>query len=158
MAIKHCTSFSLVFLATATILLAGQAHGIRHINLCRRADYPKLCRLVVRGQVNPYVAMASAINQLIIATYKAEGLATRSGSKDCRASYGDAISNLKTSLVNLRSHDKASLEINLAAALTDYVDCDDGLEDFGGRTPLGRTNGKLHRMASNSLYLASLTR
>lgn len=158
MAIKHF-SFSLVFLATATILLFGQSYGLR-VNLCRRADYRALCYSVVKGLRNPNVATAAAIHRMISDTAGARKLAARLGRSDdldvCKESYGDAVSNLKTCLVNLRRHDKASLKINLSAALSAYQDCNDALVDFGKYSRLSKTNTVLRRMASNGLYLASL--
>lgn len=161
MAIKHFTSLSLVILVLATTLLAGQAQargGFRG-NLCRRADYPVVCRAAVKGQNNPYAAMSSAIRQLIAQTNRARNLAARLGRSEagevCRESYADAIGDLQTCSVNLRRHDKPGLNINLSAVLSAFGDCDDALSDYG-RSPLRRTNQALHKMASNGLYLASL--
>lgn len=159
MAIKHVASLSLVILALATTLLAGQAEargGLRG-NLCSRADYPVICRSAVKRLSNPYAAMSSAIRQLIAETNKAKRLAARSGSAGevCRESYADAIGDLQTCSVNLRRHDKPGLKINLSAALSAFGDCDDALSDYG-RSPLSRTNDILHKMASNGLYLATL--
>lgn len=98
MAIKRF-SFSLVFLATATILLFGQSYGLR-VNLCRRADDGALCYSVVKGLRNPNVATAAAIHRMISDTTGARKLAARLGRSDdldvCKESYRDAVSNLKT--------------------------------------------------------------
>ncbi|KAG6650822.1 hypothetical protein I3843_06G064200 [Carya illinoinensis] len=161
MAIKHFASLSLVILALATTLLAGQAEARRGLggNLCRRANYPAICRSAVKGLRNPYAAMSSAIRQLIAQTNRAKRLAAklgRSGAGEvCRESYADAIGDLRTCSVNLRRHDKPGLNINLSAALSAFGDCDDALSDYG-RSPLSRKNQALHKMASNGLYLATL--
>ncbi|XP_018860127.1 pectinesterase inhibitor-like [Juglans regia] len=161
MAIKHFASLSLVILALATTLLAGQAEARGGLggNLCRRADYPVICRSAVKRLSNPYAAMSSAIRQLIDETNKAKRLAAKLGSSGagdvCRESYSDAIGNLQTCSVNLRRHDKSGLRINLSAALSAFGDCDDALSDYG-RSPLSKTNQALNKMASNGLYLATL--
>ena len=145
----------LVFLATATLLLAGQARGV---NLCSKANFPAVCHAAVKNLKDPHSATRSAINLLIFKTAKAKVLARRFRSSDCNEIYDDAVYNLFTCLENLKGHDKASLNINLSAALSDYEQCDDTFADFSRHSPLVRTNKLLKRMASNGLYLASLTR
>ena len=145
----------LVFLATATLLLAGQARGV---NLCGKANFPAVCHAAVKNLKDPHSATRSAINLLIFKTAKAKVLARRFRSSDCNEIYDDAVYNLFTCLENLKGHDKASLNINLSAALSDFEQCDDTFADFSRHSPLVRTNKLLKRMASNGLYLASLTR
>lgn len=175
MAIKHYTSFSLVFLATTTVLLADRthAHGLLrggHIrghglrigkhDLCQKADFKPLCRAVVKGLTDPRAALGSAIHQLIIQSRRAMRLADKHGKSEyvdvCKESFDDAITSLGTSLKNLKKHDKASLDINLSAALSDYVTCDDAFSESGMGNPLGKIDARMRRMASNCLYLSSL--
>lgn len=173
MAIKHYISFSLVFLATTTFLLAGNTHGhglllhghahglrIGKRDLCRKADYKPLCRSIVRGQSDPRAAVGSAIYQLIFQSRQAMRLADRLGkspyAKSCKENFDDAIYNLNTCLQNLRKRDKASLNINLSAALNDYVTCDDTFSESGRSNPLRKTDALLRHMASNCLYLSTL--
>jgi pectinesterase inhibitor-like protein len=165
MAIKHYTSFSLVFLATTTVLLVGRTHGHglrtgKH-DICQKADFKPLCRTVVKGLTDPRVALRSAIHQLIIQSRRAIRLADLHGKSDqymdvCKESFDDALTSLRTSLKNLKNHDRASLNINLSAALSDYVTCDDAFSESGMGNPLGKIDALMSRMASNCLYLSSL--
>ncbi|KAG6713989.1 hypothetical protein I3842_05G181000 [Carya illinoinensis] len=158
MAIKHCMiSFSLVFLATVTILLAGQACAK---NLCDKADYQPLCLSVIKGQTDAYSALESAITVLISQSHRAKSSAGKQGDSEnldvCKESFDDAISNLEKSLNNLKSHDMAGLNINLSAALTDFATCDDTFAESSETNPIGKTDTLLSHMASNCLYLSSL--
>ncbi|KAB1202710.1 hypothetical protein CJ030_MR7G024230 [Morella rubra] len=164
MAMKHYTSFSLVFLATITGLLAGGADAGEHSDntkdLCHRADFQPLCRSVVKGLNEPHAALESAINQLISHSHRAKGLAGRHGKSQnvdvCKENFDDAIFNLKTSLKNLKTRDLDSLNTNLSAALSDYVTCDDAFTESSQNNPIGDTDTLLRHMASNCLYLSSL--
>ncbi|XP_041013171.1 pectinesterase inhibitor 12-like [Juglans microcarpa x Juglans regia] len=158
MAIEHCMiSFSLVFLATVTILLAGQA---RAQSLCDKADYQPLCLSVIKGQTDAHLALESAITVLISQSQRAKISAGKKGDSQnldvCKENFDDAISNLKTSLKNLKNGDMASLNINLSAALTDFVTCDDTFVESSETNPIGKTDTLLSHMASNCLYLSSL--
>lgn len=160
MAIKHCMiSFSLVFLATVTILLAGQAHA--H-SLCKKADYQPLCLSIVKGQTDAHSALESAITALISRSNRAKSSVDKQGKSenvdDCTESFDDAVSNLKKSLDNLKNRDMASLNINLSAALTDFATCDDTFSESSETNPIGNKNILLSHMASNCLYLSSLIR
>ncbi|PON44873.1 Pectinesterase inhibitor domain containing protein [Parasponia andersonii] len=158
----------------ATLLvLTGQAHGRRSLrsgrrsiggDICRRADYPAVCRAAVKGQTNPYSATQAAVKQLISSTAAAKKAASKAGGRAaqvlgvCRENYDDALSSLRTSLGNMRAHDKGSFNSYVSAALTDYVTCDDAFSEMGLRSPLQKTNTRLRQMASNALYLATMWR
>lgn len=132
------------------------------MDICKKSDYPGLCRSVVKGLKTPTVAIEAAIRQLMSETKQAMAVAQRQKSKPgmdvCYENYDDAYSNLETCLSNLKTHDKGSLNINLSAALTDYVTCDDAVAEVGGPSTLTRTNVMLREMASNCLYISSLIR
>lgn len=174
--INRSKSFSMVFLAIVTLLfLSGEAEGrglrVRRPrgrgaggDICRRADYPGLCRAVVRGQRSPYAASQATVKQLIAETIAAKKAAAKAAGKYrqvlgvCKENYGDALSSLRTSLGNMKAHDKGSFNSNLSAALTDYETCEDTFSEMGIRSPLARTNTRLRQMADNGLYLATMWR
>lgn len=172
MAFNRPKSFSMVFLAITTllILLADQAHGrglgSRRRNLggdiCRRSDYPAVCRSTVKGQTNPYAATQVAVKQLISASAAAKKVASKAGRSQvlgiCKENYDDALSSLKTSLGYMRTHDKGSFNSYVSAALTDFDTCDDAFSEMGLSSPLLKTNTRLRQMASNVLYLATMWR
>ncbi|CAK9312370.1 unnamed protein product [Citrullus colocynthis] len=158
-----CSCF-LVVAIMAGVLRRGEALSLNlnlSLDLCRSADYPALCRSVVKGRHNPSTAMESAIQQLMIETKQAMNVARRrkSSAMDvCIEVYDDAYANLETCLSSLKSQDKGTLNINLSAALTDYVTCDDAVAEVGLTSPVTRSNDLLRRMTSNCLYLSSLIR
>ncbi|XP_038886537.1 uncharacterized protein LOC120076712 [Benincasa hispida] len=151
-----------VAMMAVTLCSKGQAALISlnlSLDLCQRADFPALCRSVVKGIHDPSVAIESTIKQLMFQTKQAMNVARRrkSSAMDvCIEVYDDAYSNLETCLSSLQSHDKGTLNINLSAALTDYVTCDDAVAEIGLISPVTRTNDLMRRMASNCLYLSSL--
>lgn len=159
----------MVFLAMAILLfLAGEAQGRglrrRGGDVCGRADYPGLCRAVVKGQKNPYAATQATVKRLIAETVAAKKAAVKGAGKYkqvlgvCLENYGDALSSLKTSLSNMKSRDKGGFNSNLSAALTDYETCEDTFSEMGIRSPLANTNARLRHIADNGLYLATLWR
>jgi hypothetical protein len=158
MAFKHYTSFSLVFLATATILLAGHAHGTK--DLCQEADYKALCRAVVKGLSEPHAALKPAIHLLIIESRRAFELADKQGKSMnvpvCKQNFDDAIDNLQKCLKNLKNRDFPRLKINLSAALSDYMICDYAITVSAFNNPISKNTALLRHMASNCLYLSSL--
>jgi hypothetical protein len=164
MAIKHYISFSLVFLATTTVFLHGHAHSlcIGKCDLYRKANYKPLYRSIVRGRSDPRAALESAIYQLIFKSRRAMRLADRleksQYAKSYKENFDNAIYNLNTCLQNLKKCDKASLNINLSAALNDYVTCDDTFSESGRSNPFRKTDALLRHMASNYLYLSTLIR
>lgn len=172
MALNRSKSFSMVFLAimATLILLAGQAHGRRIRSrsrtaaggICGRADYPAICSAAVKGQKNPYAATQAAIKQLISSTAAAKKWAAKGRKSQelgvCNENYDNALSSLRTSLGNMKTHDKGSFNSYVSAALTDYGTCDDAFSEIGLSSPLLKTNTRLSQMASNILYLATLWR
>lgn len=166
MGLQKFLSFSLVFLALTTIFLSTQSEARGNVaGLCKRTDYPALCKSVLKTQRRGGVAAAtqSAIRATIYQTVQAKALATklsRSGGKRifqvCYEVYDDALSNLVTSMKNLKAKSRADLNINLSAALSDFVTCDDSFAEAGVTSPLARVNRRLNQLASNCLALASL--
>ncbi|KAG7029213.1 hypothetical protein SDJN02_07550, partial [Cucurbita argyrosperma subsp. argyrosperma] len=158
------TSCSSLFVAIMACM-CFTAHAFFNLNIgmdiCQKADYPALCRSVARGQADPSVVLEATIRLLMVQTYKAMGQARRdktSAMEVCLEVYDDAFSSLQTAISNLKSHDKGSLGINLSAALTDYVTCDDAVEESGLSSPVTRRNARMRKMTSNCLYLSSLIR
>ncbi|KAK9276615.1 hypothetical protein L1049_006150 [Liquidambar formosana] len=151
----------------ATVFLAGNAsaHGVI-ANLCAHTDYPNLCKSLVNEGIDATSATELVINALVLKTTHAKTSAVKLGdggsprSKSnldtCKEVYDDAITNLMTSIKCLKRGDKAGLNINLSAALTDYVTCDDTFTETPGATcPLTKVNKLLRKMASNALAMAS---
>ncbi|KAF3431224.1 hypothetical protein FNV43_RR25954 [Rhamnella rubrinervis] len=183
MAVIHYTSFSLVFLATASIFLAvaqaqgGQPHHGGHPHpgghpqagtpvggrdLCSGSSYPAMCRSIVKGQTNPQCATEAVVNQLVVETKHANTNVDRFGSTQsqviqiCKENYDIALTNLQTSLTNLKSKDTAGFKSNLSAALADYVTCDDAFGELGETSPVANTNKMLREMADTGLYLVTM--
>ncbi|KAJ9708857.1 hypothetical protein PVL29_000721 [Vitis rotundifolia] len=158
MASKHFFIFSLVFLTTATFLLAGQcsAHDPKVStalsSLCSDADFPQLCLEITKGASDPKSATQMAIQALILG---ATGL-QKSNLDTCVEVYDDAVDNLHTSLANIQSGDKAALKSNLSAVLSDIVTCDDSFAEGGDDPPaaLTKTNKVMRKLGSNCLALA----
>ncbi|KAL0004291.1 hypothetical protein SO802_011852 [Lithocarpus litseifolius] len=164
MAFKHYNFFSLVFLATTTILLAGHSNGLAvdldPNDLCKDADNKLFCRAIVNNLTDTHDAVVSAIHKLIYASKNAKKLALKQGNSEeidvCIENFEESIDNLKSGLKGLEEHDLPTLNINLSAALTNYVTCDDAFSDFGKTNPLAETDAFLEEMASNCLYLSTL--
>lgn len=158
MAIKHCGSFLLAFLAPSIILLASQAKA--NDDLCNVTDYKPLCRAAVKGITNPPAAIEAAINQAILETQHAKVLAGRQGKNQntdvCNEEYDDAINNLQKSIKNLKDNDEGALNSNLSAAINDYVTCGDAYEEGGEVSPLADVNKTLQEMVDNCLSLVTL--
>lgn len=157
--------FSLVLLATTTVLLASHTHGHSSLlsgkhDLCEKADFKPLCRTMVKGLADPRAALGSAIYQLIFQSRRAMRLVNMHGKSEyvdvCKENLDDAIDNLNTCLQNLKENDLASLNTNLSAALADYVTCDDSFSESGQSNPFGQIDELLRDMASNCLYLSTL--
>ncbi|KAH7515690.1 putative invertase inhibitor [Ziziphus jujuba] len=166
MAFKHYVSFSLVFLATASIFLANEAQAHAGVNnnndLCCKSDYPALCRSLIKGQTNPFGAAQTVVNHLIMETQRAKKHVARFGSSQsqvigiCQDSYDDALDNLHTCLGNLKGNDKGSFNSNLSAALSDFEVCNDGFNELGESSPVKDVNSLLENIADTGLYLESL--
>ena len=166
MAFKHYNFFSLVFLvlATTTILLAGHSHGRAVVmdpnDLCKNADNKQFCQAIVSNLTDPHDAMVSAIHKLVYASKNAKKLALKEGNSEeidvCIENFEESIDNLKSGLDGLEEHDLPTLNINLSAALTNYVTCDDAFSESGKTNPLAETDAFLQEMASNCLYLSTL--
>ncbi|KAM3754116.1 hypothetical protein ACB098_03G142800 [Castanea mollissima] len=164
MAFRHYNFFSLVFLATTTILLAGHSHGsaveLDPNGLCQNADNKQFCREIVYNLTDPHDALVSSIHKLVYASKNAKKLALKQGSSEeidvCIENFEESIDNLKSGLKGLEDHDLPTLNINLSAALTNYVTCDDAFSEFGKTNPLAKTDALLEEMASNCLYLLTL--
>lgn len=165
MAFKHYVSFSLVFLATASIFVATtEAHAAISVDniLCGKSDYPALCRSLIKDQTNPSCATEAVVKQLIVEIERAKKHVARFGSLEsqviriCQENYDDALDNLHTCLANLKSNDEPSFSSNLSAALSDFVACDDAFDELGESSPVKDVNSMLEHIADTGLYLETL--
>ncbi|KAI3435187.1 PMEI domain-containing protein [Psidium guajava] len=147
--------------AATTLGLPQQMRAILEAgDLCQKTDYPILCRTMVKSTVNAEKATQSAINYLILQTRDAKTSSSKAKAdkslKDvCNEMYEDALSNLMTSLQNLKSHDKPSLQTNLSAVISDLETCKDTFEESNAKVPFENIIRQLEQMASNSLALAA---
>ncbi|XP_038891721.1 uncharacterized protein LOC120081119 [Benincasa hispida] len=164
MAENRLVSFSLVFLAAATVVLfAGQAQGI---DICGEAGYVPLCRSVVKGVSDPAVAIVKAIEHLLFETKRAKAASVKMVNKQainvCNQNYDSAIDDLEKALEYLKSNDKASLRVMLSGALSFYVSCTDAVMEVTGFgvvkmvSEIVKTDTTLKQLASNCLHIASL--
>jgi len=158
-------SFSLAFLAITTFV---PTYG-DIAELCKGTDYPVLCKSIVKTVKDgssaeaTRAAISATILHVVQAKTKANKLigslddAGKENLKVCKEVYDDALSNLKTSLNNLKAMSLNDLNINLSAAISDFGTCDDGFAETtpDGTSPLATANELLHKLASNSLALAS---
>ena len=159
MVFKHYTFFSLVILATASILLAGHAHGrVLTDDLCKNAQNKPLCRKIVNNRTDPHDALVSSIHKLIYESKAATKLAHQQGESRemdvCIAKFEDSIDILKKSLKSLEDRDLPGLNVNLLAAMNGYVACDDAFSESKVINPIDKIDAFLCEMAVNSIYLS----
>ncbi|XP_030545108.1 pectinesterase inhibitor 12 [Rhodamnia argentea] len=153
----------LIAAATTTLLLAHHADAgriLEEVDLCQKTDYPILCRTMVKSKVNAEKATQSAINYLILQTREAKTSSSKAKADKslmdvCNEMYDDALSNLVTSLQNLKSRDKPSLQTNLSAFISDLETCKDTFAESNAKLPFENIIRLLEQMASNSLALAA---
>ncbi|CAK7332619.1 unnamed protein product [Dovyalis caffra] len=157
--ITHCISFSAVFLATITILCAGQ---VTASDFCKGASYKPLCRSLAKGFSNAEEATKASINNLIVQTYRARASASRLGkdqkAQTCVENYDDAIDSLKKSLKFLQARDKGSVRTFISASISAYSTCTDAYEEFGVHCPFSRSNTLMEHTASSCLSIYSNVR
>lgn len=158
MAIKHCTSFSLLLILLAMVSNSES----RPVNLCSGADYIPLCQKIVKGQNSPLGATDQVIHLLIKETESAKRLLLQYASSKsqpaqiCKECYDDAVFDLQLCLTNQKDHDKGSFNSNLSAALTDYVTCDDAYAEKRQVSPVKKLNKMLRQIADTGLYLETM--
>ncbi|KAF2299602.1 hypothetical protein GH714_038391 [Hevea brasiliensis] len=140
--IKHQCSFPLVFLATATLLLAGQATATATAtvsDLCAATEYKPLCRATLKGITDPNAAIEASINQVILkskhAYFRSRTMGNDETTEICKEMYDDAITDLENSLKALKAKDKGTLDSNLSAAISYYSSCDDSYAEMGQESP-----------------------
>ncbi|XP_058080013.1 21 kDa protein-like [Magnolia sinica] len=184
--ITFSLSVTLVLLTASMALIASRAGAAySHLSrphkgtnlmlaaVCTRTDYPALCMSLARSTTrNRPVTVAGVAKQAIMVTIvktkQARALADKlmaasardpmqqANLKVCGEVYKDALSNLSKSTRNLKGRSIADLKINLSAALTDYMVCEDGFSQTpGAKSPLRSWNSLLSQFASNNLALAS---
>lgn len=155
MPIKHYTSLSLVVLVMIAALPQGSS-----ADLCAGADYKTLCRSVVGRAKTPYAAAEATVKRLISETKKANLSAARLPKKDysqtCATLYNDAISDLETSLKDLRSRDIGSFNVRLSAVRSNCETCKDAFAEMGKQFPLAAQNTLIQQLASTGLYISTL--
>ncbi|KAH7568200.1 hypothetical protein ACOSP7_009312 [Xanthoceras sorbifolium] len=159
---KHyCMSFSLAFLAAATLLqLAGNAAAsATAVDLCKVSDFQDLCRSVTKGATDPTKATELSITALLSETTHVREVAKSLGKSQeldvCNEEIDDAIDKVNGALQFLKSHDISGLNNHLSAVLTDFVTCDDAYEETGKKSPFAKIAKTAKEMASNCLALAS---
>lgn len=163
--IKNLISFPLVFLAIATLLLAGEVKAntaVKRKDLCSGVDYKPLCRSVVKGITDPLTATKVAISYAIIKTKQAytqsKTMANNDNIKICKEMYDDAITNLEKSLKSLHVKDKGTLNSDLSAAISYFSTCDDSYAESGEDSPFATLNKILEHMVDNCLVLVTQIR
>ncbi|KAH7570324.1 hypothetical protein ACOSP7_018381 [Xanthoceras sorbifolium] len=158
---KHYMSFSLAFLAAATLLqwVGHAAASATAVDLCKGSDFQDLCRSVTKGTTDPTKATELAIKALLSETTHvrevAKGLEKSQELDVCNEEIDDAIDNLNGALQFLKSHDIWGLNNYLSAVVTDFVTCDDAYEETGKKSPFAKIAKTAEEMASNCLALAS---
>ena len=167
MASKHYTSFSLVFLAAATILLAGHAHGTK--DLCQGFEHESVCRTLVQGLSDPHEALKPAIHQLIIEGRRALRLANNQKKNTfldgCKENFSFAIEDLQACLRVLKNDhlnvlQKGDLLNSLSAVVSFYETCNDTYLEAATmnpsiKNPFGKIQTALNPMISTVLALAT---
>ncbi|KAJ8758981.1 hypothetical protein K2173_003219 [Erythroxylum novogranatense] len=151
-------SFSLVFLATATVLLAGQV--VVASDLCAGADYKPLCKSLLKGINNPAVATEAIINNLIRQTTHAKSLASRLGKDQkldaCIDNYDLALDSLNKALIAYKGNDKEKCAIMLSACIASYSTCEDTFAEFDLPSPLEKDDSRMEQTAATGLLVAKL--
>ncbi|GKV14553.1 hypothetical protein SLEP1_g25409 [Rubroshorea leprosula] len=158
-----CPSFSVVFLATASLLLTGHATA-RNLeesyDLCQNADFKDLCRNTIQGTNDPNAAVEMSINKLITKTENVKKVDERVSKQPkmsaCSSNYDSAINNLKKALESVKQKDKQALMTALSHVVEDYSTCDDMVADGPLKSPLGSSNQDMIQMVSNILALATM--
>lgn len=115
---------------------------------------------MVKSKVNAEKATQSAINYLILQMREARISASKAKADKslldvCNEMYEDALSDLMTSLQNLKSGDKPSLQSNLSAVISDLETCKDTFAESNAEVPFAKIITLLEQMTSNSLALAA---
>ncbi|XP_057471694.1 uncharacterized protein LOC130760412 [Actinidia eriantha] len=109
------------------------------------------------------MAIKAFIDRTNLAIAKATAIATSATIKpqmalimgDCKDSYNDALDNYMSAMDALGPRDFGTVNSMLSAAITDFSDCDDGLN--GLESLVLDFDGTLTKMTSNCLAIASLT-
>ena len=149
---RRSPSFSLVFVATATLLLLLSAQStdarFRGINqFCRTSDHRLLCTAMVNGAQNWHEAVFNAIHSTLAIATRMKRLLPTVGpaltdlpveSRDstlqaCQSNFGDAVDNLMQALTFLEAKDTGSLNSYLSAV--SISDCLDGFDMLGASFP-----------------------
>ncbi|KAL3726473.1 hypothetical protein ACJRO7_031380 [Eucalyptus globulus] len=162
MASTRSSALVALIAAATTLLLAYHASAGRVLlgDLCKNTDYPALCSSMVKSKVNAEKATQSAINYLIVQMRQAKVTAStakadKSLLEVCTEMYDDALADLTTSLQNLKSGDKPSLQTNLSAVISNLETCKDTFIDASAKLPFEKLIEHLQQMTSNSLALAN---
>ncbi|OVA20763.1 Pectinesterase inhibitor domain [Macleaya cordata] len=136
---------------------------------CKFAEYPALCKSIVKvgsGADSGSFAIQSAIqatmlqakqtmttiNKLIATT---QDNAVKGSLQTCSELYDSAISDLGTSLQNLKDKEREDMRINLSAVMTDFDTCTDSFNEVSVDSPIAKVNQLLYQLSTNCLNLAS---
>ena len=102
---------------------------------------------------DPHDALVSSIHKLVYESKMATKLAHQQGKSRemdvCIAKFEDSIDSLKKSLKSL-----PGLNVNLLAAMNEYVACDDAFSESKVINPIDKIDAFLCEMAVNSIYLS----
>ncbi|KAL4597984.1 hypothetical protein ACB092_11G027900 [Castanea dentata] len=157
MAFKDYTFFSCVFLATAVILLIGQAHGA---GLCDESPNQQICHSIVYNRTDPREASIAAVHKLVYQSKVAKVVAQRQNKSteidDCKSKFDSSVGYLKYSLYAMSVGDYRTLRSYIIQARIAYMGCERGFRIAGKPNPIAKTTKFLVDMTYVGAYLATL--
>ncbi|KAL0005047.1 hypothetical protein SO802_012608 [Lithocarpus litseifolius] len=157
MVFKDYTFFSYVFLATAVILLIGQAHGA---GLCDNSPNKQICYSIVYNRTDPREASIAAVHKLVYQSKVAKVVAkTQNKSTEidyCISKFDSSIVYLKYSLNAMSIGDYRTLRTYIIQARIAYNGCDSEFRTAGKPNPIAKSTKFLEDMTYVGAYLATL--
>ncbi|XP_075644961.1 uncharacterized protein LOC142615947 [Castanea sativa] len=157
MVFKDYTFFLYVFLATAVILLIGQAHGA---GLCDDSPNKQICYSIVYNRTDPREASIAAVNKLVYQSKVAKVVAQRQKKSTeidyCISKFDLAIGFLKYSLSAMSKGDYRTLRTYIIQARIAYNGCDAEFQTAGKPNPIAKSIKFLVDMTFVGAYLATL--
>ena len=148
---KNYTFFSYVFLATAVILLIGQAHGA---GLCDKSPYKQVCASIVYNRTDPRQASVAAVHKLVYQSKVAKVVAQRQNkSKKLIIAYRNLTVPLASSKFPWKSCRVVTYIIQARVA---YNGCDSEFRTSGKPNPIAKSTKFLEDMTYVGAYLATL--
>ena len=154
---KNYIFFSYVFLATAVILLIGQAHGA---GLCDKSPYKQVCASIVYNRTDPRQASVAAVHKLVYQSKVAKVVAQRQNKSTeidyCISKFDSSIGFLKISLKAMSGGDYRNLRTYIIQARVAYNGCDSEFRTSGKPNPIAKSTKFLEDMTYVGAYLATL--